>query len=220
VPVGGAGGRIVGQVVNAGGSQVGQRVEIGFFAQQDIDFTPQGEFNVGPIMAGDAGNLILLRQTNVRLTWAGYPSNTSIVRFFMDGPNGLKQVATDNNMQDGVDVQWLVPANLRGRDLFGYAYDSNDNTIGRSWSYSVYSGPPPGQGCMITVNEVTNFYEEPYDDTQTPVGNLTAGTTIETLGRNLGGWRAINPDGISLTSLDELKWLNVNADVTEGVNCN
>lgn len=213
-------GRLVAEAVDANGAAVALSQAVNVYTESGIAL--QGGVGITPVLAADAGNILVLRGATATLTYMDAPANAARVRFFYrpDNTNQRELIGMDDNPQDGFMIQWVVPPNLRGI-LTAEVYNAADDVIAQPVnSNSVYSGPPAGSGCRITANVGLNYYDTPNSYDQTAVGSLNAGDTVETLGRNLGGWWAFDVTGNSGSGgVETLVWLDVNADITEGANC-
>lgn len=175
---------------------------------------------IDQIISGDAGNVTLLRGATATLRYTNPPPGTTRVEFILyDDEDGDEQViALDNNPQDGYRQRWTIPPNLEAR-YTAYAY-AGDSLRAVSPTLNVFSGPSPGQGCVVQINTATNYYDEPTTDNA--VGSAAVNETYEVLGRSLNGWYAINPDGSGSGAggVDSLAWLPADGDYTENDRCN
>lgn len=211
-------GRLVASGFNTAGANLGGSNEVSILVDTTVG-DPVGQFGIGPQLAADAGSVSLLRESTVSVTWDDRPASVTRVRFWLQTAQGEDAlIGFDDNMADGARVNWFVPPNLAG-SAFAYGYDSSDVVVARSFSLGVGSGPTAGQGCFITVTAAANYYQDPGDLNATPVGSLAPGTTIESLGRSLDGWYAIDPDGGGVASADDLVWLPQTTPVNLGANC-
>lgn len=212
--------RIVAEVFNSAGASLNLRDAINILTDESQVVEPVGEFYARPILAGDAGNLSFLRDTPIEIRWENFPSGTTTVRFLlMDNAGSDTEIGVDDNLSDGAMLTWTVPPNL-GATLGARAFDATGDQIGRSFTFSVFSGPSTGEGCVVQFNEATNFFDEPHDPNQAAVGSFNSGDQVEVMGRSLGGWYAFDPDGSSLNSIDELVWVPVTANLNEVARCN
>jgi hypothetical protein len=208
-------GDVIAEALDAGGNQRGQS------QPREVRILPAvprtGGVGITQTLAGDAGNVSLLRGANATLTYVNAPSGITRVRFFLTEPDAQPElIGLDDNPQDGWRANWTIPPNLRG-DVVARAYDSGDNIIGQSFPLGVGSGPPPGQGCQLRINASINYFADPNTEQQPAIGSLNANDTVEVVGRSLAGWWAFDPTGA--TDVEDLAWINENADVTEGANC-
>ncbi|MCU0499268.1 MAG: LysM peptidoglycan-binding domain-containing protein [Anaerolineae bacterium] len=190
-----------------------------------IVFEPvEGGILFSEFISADAGNFNLLRGSTIELVWELAPAQLGTVSFLLadpDYPNSPSAVSTvigtDSDRTDGVSISWVVPASLNGKKLFASALRPNGQTV-TSFAAYVYSAPPVGQGCLITVSAFNgvNVYREPnYNAAIT--GQLTQGATVELVGRSNDGWYGFEShEGVGLV---QVRWLSIEDPFTFSGNC-
>lgn len=184
----------------------------------------EGGIVFSEFISADSGNFNLLRGSTIELVWELAPAQLGAVSFILadpDYPNSPSAVSTvigtDNDRSDGIAMVWVVPASLGGKKIFASATRPNGQTV-TSFAAYVYSAPPVGQGCQITViafNGVKVYREPNYDAAIT--GQLAQGASVELVGRSNDGWYGFDSgEGVGLA---RIRWLSINDPFTFGGNC-
>jgi hypothetical protein len=171
-------------------------------------------------ISGDAGNLLLLRGAPSVLDYNDVPFGIVRVEFYLISGNNRQLLGSDDNSQDGFRMVWTVPPSLAGQQLQAYGYNASNQLSVVSQTINVYSAPPQGQGCILTINTATNYFAQPHDVSLPALGSFAAGNTVEIVGVTLSGWwvfDASNSGGAN--GKDGLGYIPQTANVTQGQRC-
>ncbi len=180
-------------------------------------------------ISGDAGNILLLRDSLVTVRWVEPPTNITRAEFFVfptgwtfdHAGAGTIEIGEDNNGADGWSSGWRVPSDLRG-ELVSFGYDASGKLVAYGFPLNVSSASAPPEACAITPREgeVISYYADFNNPTQ-PAGQIFAGQTYYVMGRSLNGYYAIVPNADQDPSggIGSLRWIPPNTAVVENEYC-
>lgn len=189
-----------------------------------------GRVSVSESISGDAGNLLLLRDSTITVRWEQPPADLSRVTFLVleagwtfdhAGPDATT-IGEDSDGAGGWSVQWTVPPSLRG-ELVALGFGPGGRLDYFVRGNYLASASPAETACRIRpiAGKVVAYHEEP--STASPIaGEFDSTNAVPVMGRSLGGWYAIstNADFSGVGGVDALKWVPVDAPVElEGEGC-
>jgi LysM repeat protein len=180
-----------------------------------------GHVEVSSSISGDAGNILLLRDDTILLTWRDAPSGLSSVSFYLgDFTNVIGQ---DAYPADGATISWKVPAGLKGATIGAIGRFSNSPQVATSFATTAYSSAPPsGQGCEVAAvsGATVNIYSQP-DYNSGLVGPISPDLWVEVLGRSLNGWYGFEFGNLNAgaTGLGRLRWLPPDSQLVSRGTC-
>lgn len=222
-------------IANANQISVGQQIRLPFMPTVTAIPTtpapgpiqlPAGEIGFSDQLSGDAGMIMLVRDSVITVQWMSAPtSQVKEAEFFLIPEGDISMVnarlmGIDTTPADGFAISWTVLPGLTGQNVVAIGTTYDDREI-LSYPRIVFSAPPSGQGCEVSpASGPVIIYTEPTTSSEI-FATLPMGIWVETVGYTLGGWLGYDPDGPSngTGGTASLRWIAPNTALLKRGTC-